>query len=401
MATLATLLVRTAGAGPWNIEPVLGLSADFETNPLLLEFDGHAEEHVAALIDVPLRYDGDAVEFSVRPYGRISDSQGYASLASNYAHLDTAARFVNELGSTSLQASVARDSSLYFVGALVNGVGVERNTESTEGDWTRSLTERSQIQVDAGWSKVHYDTPAGAFTSSYNLVDYRYTSAGPTYAYQLNELDTLSLLANYGLYQSVDNVTESKSVSLQAGYDHPLNEIWKLSIKAGYSQSTNSEKVLNQLLYYFYGIVEYETFTSKQDGTVYSASISREGERVNLSAGVSRALQPTGFAFLSKQDSVVGAGTFKQSERWDYSWSVAWQKAVSPQENAGIAQLNGNEFSVRFLNAQVAANWHWTPQWVVTLRTTRVSQQYGPPTISGASNGVNLDITRHFLRTEF
>ena len=140
---ITSLLGRTADAGPWNIAPILGISTDFDTNPELHQFDTHSEDHIAALLDFPLKYDGDGMEFSLRPYGRFSDSQGYSSLASNYAHLDSSAQFVNDLGSTTVQASLARDSTLYYAGALVYGVGVARNTESAAGDWTRSFTERS------------------------------------------------------------------------------------------------------------------------------------------------------------------------------------------------------------------------------------------------------------------
>jgi hypothetical protein len=401
MGMLTALSAGTAGAGPWNIEPLVGVSTDFETNPLLHQFGGESEEHIAALLDFPLRYDGDATEFSVRPYGRFSDSQGYSSLASNYAHLDSAAQFTNELGSTTLQANVARDSSLYYVGALVSGIGVARNTESIAGDWNRLLTERSQLEFGVSWVKVHYDEPSVSAEQAYNLVDYRYLSGGPTFSYSVNEIDTLKILANVGRYQSLDGITESKSDSLQAGFVHPLSETWTLAINAGYSQSTNTEKILDELLYYFYGVVSYQTYSTKQNGTVYTATVTRQGERVNLTGSISRALQPTGFAFLSRQDSINLAGTYTRSERWDFALGASWQRAISPQESAGVAQLNGNEFAVRYLNAQFTANWHWTPQWVVSLRATRITQEYGPPSVSGASSGLDLDITRHFLRTEF
>ena len=401
MGTICALLARTAGAGPWNIEPVVGVSADFDTNPLLHQFDTRSEEHIAALLDFPVKYDGDAVEFSVRPYGRVSDSQGYSSLASNYVHVDSAAQFINELGSTTLQASVAKDSSLYYIGAQVSGIGVARNTDSLSGDWNRSVTERSELQFDVNWIKVHYDQLANLNNSAYNLVDYRYVSGGPTYSYAVNELDTFKILANVGSYQSLDGITQSKSDSLQLGYVHPLSEIWSLSVNAGYSQSTNTENILNELVYYLYGIKYYEKVSSKQDGTVYSATLGRAGERINLSASASRALQPTGFAFLSRQDSVNFNGTYKQSERWNYGLSASWQKSVSPQESAGVAQLNVTEVDQRYFTGQFFAQWYWTPQWVVTMRATRTTLNYGPPAVSGASTGLNLDISRHFLRTEF
>ena len=400
MGTLTALLARTAGAEPWSVQPILGLSSEFQTNPLLREFDAQSEDRAAALVDVPFRYDGDAVEFSIRPYGRLTNSPGYASLASNYAHLDSAAEFLNELGSTTLQASLARDSSLYYAGALVYGVGVGRTTESVAGDWNRLFTERSQLALDVSWAKVRYDQPSGLNDNDLNIVNYRYVSGGPTYSYSVNERDTFKILANIGQYQSLNGITESKSESLQLGYVHPLSEIWTVSINAGYTESKNSEKVLNEFLYFYYGVVEYLTESANQNGSVYSATLSRQGERVNFSAGVSRALQPTGLAFLSEQDSFNFSATYKRSDRWDFATSASWQKAVQPQESLGIAQLTGSEVTLRYLNAQISANWHWTPEWIVTLQATRVSQEYRPPTISGASTGLNLDITRHFLRTE-
>ena len=400
MGMTTALLGRTAEAGPWNIEPIVGVSTEFNTNPLLSEFDTRSETRVAALLDFPVRYDGDAVEFLVRPYGRLTNSQGYSSLASNYEHLDSTAQLINDLGSTTVQASLARDSSLYYAGALVYGVGVARNSESFAGDWTRSFTERSQLALDVNWVKVRYDEPASLSDVSYNLVNYRYLSGGPTYSYTLSERDTLKVLANVGLYQSLNGLTQSKSENLQIGFVHLLSEIWTLSINAGYSESTNTEKVVNELLYYYYGIIDYETESSKQNGTVYSATLSRQGERVDLNASASRALQPTGLAFLSRQDSVNLLATYKQSERWNFALGATWQKAVQPQETAGVAQLNVNEFGVRYLNTHISANWYWTPQLVVTLVATRLAQEYGPPTISDASTGVDLNITYHFLRTE-
>jgi len=150
-------LAGKVGAEPWSIEPKLGVSADYATNPLLREFGGVAEEHIAGLIDLPLRYDTDGIDFMVRPSGRISNSSGYASLASNYEHVDSNVQFSSDLGATVIQAGWARDSSLYYIGALVNGLGVRRDIDSTSADWSRAVTERSEIELDASWTRVRYD----------------------------------------------------------------------------------------------------------------------------------------------------------------------------------------------------------------------------------------------------
>ncbi|HEY0748453.1 MAG TPA: hypothetical protein VGD63_17260 [Steroidobacteraceae bacterium] len=383
------MIVRPAAAGPWNIEPRLGASVDYETNPALHEFDTRAEEHVAALIYLPLRYDADAVEFSLIPNARFSNSQGYSTLASNFVHIDSSAVFVNERGSTTLQAGLARDSSLYYLGATLNGAGVRRDTATTAIDWTHFFTERAQVQLDGSWAQVRYAQPA----NDNFLTDYRYPNAGPTFSYAVDERDTLKVIGNAGFYQSLDGRTSSKSQTVQLAFVRQLSELWTLSSAAGYSKSANIEKI-------FYGPILLGDINSTQNSTVYSANLNRQGETFGLNAGFARALQPTGFSYLSRQDSVTLNGTYTRSERWDFSLSAAWQKTRNPLVSAGVAQLGGGGVTVRYLNAQATANWHWTELWVVSLHATRIMEQYGPPAASGASSGVSLDLTRQFLRTE-
>ena len=389
MCLAAPLLPRPAAAGPWSIEPRLGVSTDYSSNPQLRVVNPKAEEHIAAIVDLPLRYDTDGLGLLVRPSGRLSNSRGYSSLASNYERVDAAAQMLNELGSTTLQAGLARDSSLAYAGALVNGVGVRRDTASTGLDWTRSITERAQIQLDASWVRVRYNEPANL---NY-LVDYRYLNAGPTFSVLVSERNTIKFLGNAGRYQSLDGITESRSENLELGFVRQLSEILTLSTTAGYSRSKNSQKV-------YFGPFLLGTSSSNQNGAVYAVTLARQGPRFNVNGGVTRALQPTGFAYLSRQDSVNLAASYTHSERWDFALAGTWQRAINPILGGRQAVLFGRDQTVRFWNVQMSANWHWTPQWVVSLHATRITSQYGPPTVSGASTGVSLDLVRQFLRTE-
>jgi hypothetical protein len=386
----AALFARTAGAGPWSIEPRLGVSADFSTNPVLSEFSPKAEEHVAGLMDLPLRYDADNLNVLFRPSARISNSRGYSSLASDYEHLDADAQINNELGSTTVQAGLARDSSLYYAGSFVNGIGVRRDSASSGVSWSRYVTERAQAQLDASWTRVRYDEPARLNF----LVNYHYLSAGPSFAYAANERNTIKVLGNIGIYQSLDGITESKSANLQLGFSRQLSEVWTLAASSGYSRSKNIEKI-------YFGPFLLETLTSDQHGAVYSATITRQGERFSLIGGVSRTLQPTGFAYLSSADSINLNATYTHSERWDFALVGAWTKAVNPVVGGTGAVLSGRESRVRFVNAQLSANWHWTPQWIVSFHATRITDKYGPPAASGASTGFSMELSRQFLRTEF
>ena len=382
MSGILAILAGRAFAEPWSIEPRLGVSTEYDSNPGLRQFDPVSEDHVAALFDLPLRYDEDDVAFALRPKGRVGNSQGYSSLAANYFHVDGTAQVSGERGSASIQAELGRDSSLYHAGGLVDGVGVRRDSAETSADWTRSMTERSQVQIDVSWSRIRYEQPPNATA----LVDYRYLSAGPTVAFQLDERNTLKVLGNYGRYQSLDGITESTSENLQVAFVRRLDEIWSLSTSAGYSRSENSQK-------YFLGQFYLGKLTSNQNSSIYSASLMRQGEQLNFSGGVFRALQPTGLAYLSQQDSINAAANYILSERWDFTLNASWERARNPV-------LGGGESSVRFLNAQIAANWHWTAQWYISTRIARFTQSYGQPSISAGASSLSLEINRHFLRTD-
>jgi len=384
---MLSIIAGSASAEPWSIEPRLGASADYNTNPGLIEFNSNSEEHVAALVGLPLRYDADDIALSLSPSARISNSSGYSSLASSYTHLDGAAQFNNDLGSTTVQGELARDSSLYHVGGLVNGIGVRRDTASTGADWTRSLTERSVLQLDAGWTRVNYGQNAEL------LTDYKYLTAGPTFAYALTERDTVKVLSSYGRYQSVNGITESTSENLELGFARQLNELWTLSTTAGYTRSTNSEK-------FFLGPFFLGSVSSNLNGAVYAATLTRQNEQFNFSGGVSRSLQPAGFSFLSRQDSVNISATYVRSERWDFVLSAVWDQAHNPLPISAQGALGTANTEVRYYYAQLTADWHWTEQWIISMHATRVSEQSHPPPFSTASSGVSVDIVRHFLRMD-
>ncbi len=388
MATAGALFAQAAAAEPWSTEPRVGVAAEYASNPLLRGADGRAETHAAALLDLPVRYDGDGVEFAFVPDGRISDSRGYSSLASDYLHVNSDLKFIGERGSAALQAGVARDSSLYAFGNQFNAIGVRRDTASLGGNWIQAVTERSKWELDAAWMHVRY----GDAGNLGFLDSYRYLSAGPTYSFAATERDTLNLSANYGHYQALSGLTESKSETLQAGYLRQLSETWSLNASAGYSRSKDSQKI-------FFGTFYLGSTGTNQNGGVYSASVARKGENLSVSAGLSRALQPTGLAFLSRQDSVTVNLAYTASERWDFSLAGTWQRNVNPLIGSQIA-AGPQESTARYTSVQWTANWHWTQQWVASLHLLRIGDRYGPPTISAASSGASLEISRQFLRTD-
>src|SRR5271168_1622872 len=89
----AMSIARFSDAGVWGAQPVVGVAGDYSTNPALLNLPNTEESHVALLVDAPTTYNGDAFKFSILPSFRLSDTQGYSSLDSDYEHLNVSGEF--------------------------------------------------------------------------------------------------------------------------------------------------------------------------------------------------------------------------------------------------------------------------------------------------------------------
>ena len=376
-------------ANPWSTQPLIGVAAEYASNPELIASSPQSETHAALLVDLPVNYDLDSVHFAVTPRVRYSNTTGYSSITSNYYHLDSSAQFLNELSSLTFRGSFYRDSSLLYAGGLANGIGERRDTSTADINWQRVLTERVQIQLDANTTRTLF----GQNAVSAELIDYRYSSLSPSLAYSVSERDTLRVVGSAGRYYSLNGSTSSDSANLQLGFDHQLNELWKLSTSAGYSKSINKYDYSFYEYYngYFYPVSE--VLKGNQTGGVYSASVTRQSETLSLSAGATRALTPTGLAFLTRQDSVNVSANYGFSERWTFSAGAIWQNLSNPV-------IGGGSVDRRFYNVDFSAQWHWTEQWRVTLDARVLGQRYNQPVVvSAESSGLSLEISRQFYRT--
>ncbi len=379
-------------AEPWSTTPLIGVVGQYASNPALAAGDAQAETNAALMLNAPVNYDADDFHFVATPNIRYSNASGYSSITSNYFHLDSSAQLVNELGSTSVTAALYRDSSLLYAGELTNGVGVRRDTSAFGINWLRALSERLQLQLAANTSRTLYAQSGAQGRESTQtdlantLVDYRYTTFSPALAIAESELNTVRVIGSAARYEALDGVSDSNSATLQLGFDRLLSEIWSLKTTAGYSRAENRYN-------YFFGPYLLEVLDSTQNGTVYSASLLRQSEVLGLTFGASRALAPTGFAYLARQQSVSLAGNYTYSERLAYGANLSWQTNSYPSST-------GASVTQKYYSVVLSASWHLTEQWILTLQTTRLLQEYGSPTVSGASSGVTIQIARQFYRKD-
>lgn len=378
-------------ASPWSTDPTIGVIGQYSSDPVLLRGSGHSESNAALTLLLPVDYDEDAFHFAVTPNIRYGNASGYSSLTSNFFHLDSSAQLASELGTTTLSGALYRDSSLLYAGESVNGIGERRDTSSLDLRWDRELTERLEGQADISTVRTLYGLSDNLVNP---LIDYRYSQFSPGAVYLLTERDTLHAIGQVSRYRSLNDVSESDSYSLQAGYDRRLSEIWTLKTTAGYARASDRQNgyFIEYLSAFSYRFV-YGHIDTTQNSTVYSANLSRQTERLNLTLGASRALAPTGYFYLSRQQSVTGLATYTPSERWSFTGTVNWQTNSNPLTTGGTLQA-------RYYGLALSTTWHWTEQWLVTLQATKVSQHYIEPYGTVSSNSVTVQIARQFLRMD-
>jgi hypothetical protein len=376
------------------MDPVVGVIGDYSTNPALLESAHTAEATGAVLLDAPTTYNGNGFELFVLPSFRVSNSEGYSSMASDYEHLNVKGEFDTERGVWTMAAGANRDSSLY-ADYLSNGsVGVRRDTVMADLNWDRHLTERLELDTDVDTVQVRFGKAAGIS----NLTDYRDTSISPTLAWNSSELGKLTLSASVGRYNSLDGASESRSANLQAGFTRKLSEIWSLTANAGYSRALNRLSFNEEFLIETPEGPAIEIVPireeSAQNGTVYSVDLGRKGERLSFDVIASRTLAPTGYAFLSKQNLVQLTATYTYSDRWSYTAGAYYAQAQDPQLQGGIINQTPK-------NLSLSANWRWTEFWTVTLSAARVEYRFQPPGNSVGSSEVSIKISRQFNHIKF
>jgi hypothetical protein len=386
----AAMSIASQGkAGVWGTQPVLGVSGDYYSNPALLNLPNTAETHAALLLDAPATYVDDAFKVSILPSFRLSDSQGYSSLDSDYEHLSVRGELDSERNVFTATAGVARDSSLYHDYLLNGSTGVRRDTGTADLNWDRQLTERFDLNTDLNSVRVRYAEAAGTAT----LIDYKYTSLTPSLAWSQSERAKINVSANAGRYDSLNGQTKSTSANLQLGFVKQITEIWSLSASAGYSRANNElhteqesfEESPNGPVLVLIPV----DIKSTQNGTVYSVNLSRQTQVLLLSAVASRQLAPTGFAFLSRQDNYELKASYNESERWTLSGDVHRVNYQQPQSTGAEVDINVTYF-------QISTAWQWTEHWTVTLNATHVMERSAAPSASVASSGVSLVFSRQF-----
>jgi hypothetical protein len=392
LSLLVTAMVCSdaARAGVWGADPTIGMSADYASNPVLVEVAHPSETDAALLVNAPISYQGNDLTLSFQPSARLSDTHSYASLNSDYVHLTASGEFDGERNALKLSASANRDSSLYE-NYLVNGeAAVRRDALTGDLAWTRHLTETLDAELDLDALHVRFGAPSG----NASLVSYKNASVAPGLSWQLSERDHLVLSVSGGQYDSLDGSTRSRTLQSQLGYDRALSETWSLKLTGGYTRQQNRLHFDIPELVFIPGlgfvIVEVPVGVESQvDTPVYSAKLTRTGERLTVNASATRQETPTGFAFLSRQTIYDLQLSYALSERWSASLHEYWLSEHDPS-------LQGTYFDRTVNSVTADLSYQLSEHYTLDVALSRVDETLSATDLHIANNQITLTLNYKF-----
>ncbi len=243
-------------------------------------------------------------------------------------------------------------------------------------------------------SRVRYGHALGAAT----LVDYSYGAFTPSLSWDASETRKLSLTGGASLYKSLDGTTKSTNLDLQVGFQRRLSEVWSMASFAGFSRTSNTlDTVRQSLVFTANGPAVVATpiqIKSSQNSTVYSVTLTRQAERLVLTAASSRQLVPSGFAFLSRQQSYEVNAIYPRTNRWNLSADLRWLRSQDPSQQGAYAQRT-------VFYASISSAWQYTEHWAITCGASRVMENLPAIGSKPSSTDVSIQLSRQFNRIQF
>ena len=388
----ALLAGPSAQAEPLGVQPSVGVSAEYDSNPYILASRAIAAESGAVNVDLPTTYNGDEQTFQLEPRFRYAQSAGVVALLSNYEDIDGLWKLALERTVFSVTGSWYHDSTYYnqFENAALSGRTVNRTEQKGGLDWRWLLTERDDLDVSGSFDKVGYGANSAGI-----LENFEYSQAQARFDRSLSELWQWSFIAGYGYYELPDSDYRSADDFVETSIQRTLSERWSLTAQLGYTYLRADTRVpelycctispSGYLELYEHSVID----DSSGDTPNYAVTLERRYQRLTLDLSASRAVQPSGFgALLAETDLSLHAG-YQLSERWRVGAALH-----SLQQSDTLGRLNlGNG---RYYDLDLSAGWKWTARWTLRLNTSFDLQRINRQQAHRAN--VLLSLTRQFGR---
>jgi hypothetical protein len=351
----AALAGAPALAADWSVQPVAQLYAQVESNPQLLADGERSAQSGVADLTLGISRRTELLDMNLNAGGSFRRYGGEVDLDRDDQQVQLGFSRRGERYTLRGNASVTRDTT------LTSELGTTGITEYNQRHRARALSlaptwqasERMTTGLTLGWQDNRY-----ARGPQNGLADYNYFSAAFNSGFEFSEASTVSLVASAG---RLDSKFRTDNLDARLQVQHAWSSRWSASLSGGPSWMRTGSRTAR--------------------GSVFSASLLHQGERLSLDTSLGRSISPTGSGLLSRRDEASLRATFALTEHVNAAASVS---AIRSREF--IPQFGFKLSDVRYLRSELSLSWRISRDWSLGAGAGNSEQQL----LNGAT-GRNLD----------
>jgi hypothetical protein len=388
-----TCLSGGAFSATVSSESSLGVSSEYDSNPFL-QRSGASAEALALVADLPATYTSDTQTIELIPSFRLAQTYGPVALQSNYGYLDADWQWKSSRNTFSASGKLHHDSTYYdqFEQADLLGHDLGRLEEGADASWSRSLTERANLQWAASWDRVAFSQQATSSVSSYT-----YSQASLQYVQLLSERMQLSGTLGYGHFELSNDTYLSDERFAQVALQRDLSERWTLQAQVGYAYLT-----AHGLGYSGYQLAiapDGELYLAPIPVTLYmgrgapdfTLGVRERGERLQFGLSASRAIEPSGLGALITSDSAGVNASLSETKRLTLQAGFSWTRISDLLGRLSLEDQHS-------YTASLSQDWLWTEKWTLQMRGS-FTQNYTASRLPAARGvTINVNLLRRFGR---
>jgi hypothetical protein len=377
--TLLTGLSLPVFAAQWSAEPTVSLRSGYNDNYRLTTADHDSvwETDLTPAVKFGLSTENQGLfgnaDAAVRRFYGGSGANSSSVLDREDYHFKVNSYQQSERNNFGANVEFTRDSTLDTelsqTGQVIDNLAT-RSSTILNPTWTRSLDERTRLDLEYEFNRVDYSDIVGQT----GLVNYDFNTVSASLVRVLTPLTQGTLSTSASRYKPETGLN-SDTYAIQAGLTRNHSETLSTSWLAGW-RNTNSDTLsatgfcvgaapganFPKCTGGFPVQTGTETDQVSNTGSVYAASITKTLERGSLGATVSRLATPSGQGELldTTRLALTGEHRFTETLRSNLTAEYYKQKTIV---NASGKPETGD---TNFFRIRPSVTWQWQREWLLS-----------------------------------
>ena len=415
------LLAGNGYAMDWFINPDISASERYTDNLRLVTY-AHKDDLISAVApNLAFGYLADdnelkaAVSLNQLLYHSESDLN-YLEQVFSLNHL-----YKGEGWNTNVTAKYADQSSISNQ-LDINGSGfiaalLPTFTRSVTPTFNYQLTEKNTLQLSYNYLDAAFSKPT-SLQSNIFFANYSNQSTSATFTHYYSQRLSFNLTGSYTIYDAWNDVysitpprfslrtfrflttqqdqsyrQHSTTLSYQIGLQYSLDERTTFTANAGIRDSSSKSSNIFNFTCFADGYCPPPTvlydYPSTTSGKIYSASLSRQFEKGEISLSANQQLNPASTGTQQQTSQLSASARYEIDERWSVGISGQYLTAQS------ISSLSANTGNLGSFNRNYTAvspnlQWKWDQDMHLEFSYNHIDQHYTQTNLSALSNSVQL-----------